>query len=353
MIEPKGHPPRVALPPLTTEDIQTCLGALLDTLVEARRAMGGVGPSDEGPFRAYLDAFWLRPETAVVQTLQARALSRYLDPPPASDFVDVGCGDGIHASLLFGWRFAEDFDAFQHLQPDAADIFDSRPQAGFAAPLVRPGTPVPLGVDIKASSVERTRALRTFAAVVRADATCLPIADGSIRTLHSNAIANLEDGVLDRSLRECARVLKPGGIALLASATESYPTALYYGPRSRAAAARGQMALASRLDSLDRGRSRGLLRARSEPEWRARLEQVGLVYEESVPCVPVPVLTFWDTGLRPFAPWLSRWAQAGRGTPVGLALKRGVVHALGALLSPLLQESVAAPTFRIVVARKP
>lgn len=332
-------------------DLHASLTALLQTLGGAYRVAPGLPQSGDELFRAYLNAFWLRPETAVVQTLQARALAPLLASRPVPGFCDLGCGDGIHTSLLFGWRFAEEFDAFQALNLEAADVFDAPPAPGFRAEIAREGMPVPLGLDLKLSSVARAGRLGSFASVLQCDAARLPLRDGSLALIHSNALANLGDPAMDAALRECARVLAPGGSLLLASASSSYPEALYYGPRLRSAGADRELA---RLQRLDGGRSRGLLRPWSEADWARRLASAGLRFELGTPCVPPEVLGFWDTGLRPYLRDLVRWTRGIADRRAFLELKRASIEVLERLLLPLLEAPLErAGTFLIVAARKP
>lgn len=61
--------------------------------------------------RAHLDAYWLRPESALWDCIAARSLSRALNGP--SDIVEVGIGNGFFSFLLFGCRFSAEFDWFQ------------------------------------------------------------------------------------------------------------------------------------------------------------------------------------------------------------------------------------------------
>jgi SAM-dependent methyltransferase len=342
-LSPRAEPP-------SPEDLRTCLDALLETTLEARRTSTDGQPDDL--LHAYASAFWLRPETAVTQAVEARLLAPILQKSE-TPILDVGCGDGIHASLLFGWRFEGGFDAFQQVDPAKSDMFDSAPAHGLEVAIARQGRLIDCGVDIKGSIVARARALGTFREAREADATALPFADGSFATVHSNAIANLDDRVLDAILAECARVLRPGGTLVLVSAAEGYADALYYHPRARRLEAEGRRAEAERFRRLDRGRSGPLIRSRTLESWRRRLEQAGLAYEGGPLYLSPALLRFWDTGLRPFAAVLAPWAESLRRTEAFVDTKRGIVAAVEALLAPVATEGERADgTFRIIRARK-
>lgn len=83
-----------------------------------------------------------------------------------------------------------------------------------AAEATRRGARV-MAVDFSSGMLRRARARRIGCELVRGDALSLPLADASVDAVVSGfALRNFVD--LDTALRECARVLRPGGrIALL------------------------------------------------------------------------------------------------------------------------------------------
>src|SRR6185503_2184620 len=135
-------------------------------------------PLDGGLWRAYLNAFWLRLETALVvyaEALALRALAASEGP-----WLDLGCGDGIHAAIYSGWRFDDEFDSFSSLDLNAADIYNHFDPNRFSLEIKERGRPIDFGVDIKGTAVARAKALGAFKSVAQADATSLPFKDCSV-----------------------------------------------------------------------------------------------------------------------------------------------------------------------------
>ncbi len=116
----------------------------------------------------YATAPWLALLRAV-EVEHFRTVRRACDPPA----LDLGCGDGIVASLAFEAR-------------------------------------IDIGIDKDEASLKQATTRGAYRSVVMANATRLPFADEVFRTVYSNgAMEHMDelDGVLD----EVARVMAPGG----------------------------------------------------------------------------------------------------------------------------------------------
>ena len=72
----------------------------------------------DGIYHELVCLHWLRPESALLRFLEARILlgfrKKYLKWP----LLDLGCGEGLFASILFGARVNKKYDAFE-----AVDFF--------------------------------------------------------------------------------------------------------------------------------------------------------------------------------------------------------------------------------------
>src|SRR5436190_19003610 len=144
---------------LTEQDRRDCLQALFEVL--SRIPSASTQPAiDEELWQAYLSAFWLRPETAVILYAEAqaiRALAHYEGP-----WLDLGCGDAIHTALYSGWRFDESFDAFQSLDLSAPDIYNHFNPEEFSVHITQRGNFIAHGIDIKPTAIARAKALAIF-----------------------------------------------------------------------------------------------------------------------------------------------------------------------------------------------
>jgi SAM-dependent methyltransferase len=327
---------------LDEEDLSVCRSALMRVLAEetapgpARR-----GVEDEALWRAYLSAFWLRPETALILYAEAMAV-RGLGREEAGPWVDLGCGDGVHAALMGGWEFGREFDAFQSLDLGARDIYHHWDPSRFAVQVARKGGVVDHGFDIKPTAVARAKALGVFSDVRCADACRLPVGDGSAGTIFSNMLRDLGQP-LPAALRECRRVLREDGRLLLSAMTPEYVRSLYFVNAARDAEEAGDREMAARLLRLDRGRSVFCQRQLTTEQWRDLLGEAGLKLVDAIPIVSPGVIRFWDIGLRPFSTALLRqreqWAHSGTLEEV----KGPVVDLIAAQLAPLVAKLNEGP----------
>lgn len=305
-----------ALGEITAVDQAMCLRALAAVVAESPVVVSSGTDADSELFNAYLSALWLRPETALIQYAEARGVRKLLADGVIREgvWMDLGCGDGIHAALSAGWRFSFDFDAFQSLDLAGRDLFDRFEPSEFSARVTHRGRLIEWGVDIKTTAVARSLALGAFSRVEQADATHLPATDESVGVIFSNMLRDLGP-TLPAALHEARRALTPGGSLVLSAMTPAYRESLYFAPAASHAEREGQRGQAEALVRLDRGRSVFCRQQLSPAQWHTLLDQAGLELVHTEPLVGSAVIRFWDVGLRPFsvpiAKRVNQWRERG------------------------------------------
>jgi len=172
---------------------------------------------------------------ALLRSVECRLLARYRYDRP---ILDVGCGDGHFASVLF---------------PDGVDA----------------------GIDPSPASISEARRRGVFRDLKVASACALPFPDESFASIVSNCVLeHIPD--LDGALSEIARVLKPGGLFVLTVPSPNYERFLL-----------GSSVLRSLgLSSLSRAYGRFMTRIsyhyhyHGPEEWQRRLAACGLQVRE-------------------------------------------------------------------------
>jgi SAM-dependent methyltransferase len=341
----------VPLHELTDPDRRQCLAALFEVLAQASSAPAQSATIDADLWQAYLSVFWLRPETALILYAEARALHA-LNLSASIPWLDLGCGDGIHAALYSGWRFDPTFDAFASLDLAAPDMYNRFDPTQFSVRIERAGRRVDHGIDIKSTAVARAQALGIFDHVHQADATALPLPEASIGVIFSNMLRDLGDP-LPAALKECRRVLTDDGVLLLSAMTPAYAPSLYFAPAARQAEAQGDTERASQLLKLDRGRSVFCQRQLTTDQWQHLLSAAGLRLHAVHPIVGDRAIRFWDIGLRPFIHALLAQRQSWQTANVLREVKPSLLAGLNYLLQPLLDSlTQGTPCMQLLEVRK-
>jgi len=167
----------------------------------------------------------------IMRSIEARILSEVRFPRPV---LDVGCGDGHFASVLF---------------PEGTDV----------------------GLDPGLSDVSEARRRGVYRLVVGADSGDMPFADAVFGSVFSNCVFE-HIPEIEKTIAEIARVLKPGGVFATTLISESFSELL---TNERAWARLGLKRLhRAYLDWFNR---KSIHHHFDPPEvWKRRFERVGL-----------------------------------------------------------------------------
>lgn len=255
---------------------------------------------------SFLNAYWLRPETALWRTVDVEAMKNFRFVSPS---LDLGCGDGTFSFLRGGGELEERFDVFEvgnlnkfYANVDVYDTFDENSEVKItkAAEYM-----IDVGMDHKQNLMNKAARLGLHKKFVQADANKpLPFENESFQTIFSNIIYWLDNPA--SVFKEIYRILKPGGKCCVMLPNTLYlESSFYY-----------QLSLKAKrkefdfLQLIDRGRvSDNLKIVNSRQGWQAIIEQAGLVVEDCIPHISKTLIQIWDIGLRPIFPMLKKMVQ--------------------------------------------
>jgi SAM-dependent methyltransferase len=262
-------------------------------------------PSSRRILRELLNAYWLRPETALWRSLDIHAMRAFSFRSPS---LDLGCGDGLFSFIRAGGRLDSSFDAFQSVASmerffKNADVYDS---AAAVSPKVagRPSYRIDVGFDHKPNLLAKAAGLGFYRSLKHGDANKrLPFADASFKTVFSNIVYWLDEP--DRVFAEINRILRPGGRCCLMLPNETLPQFSFY-QRYYASTKDRRFKF---LELLDRGRlSDNIKQAKSEAQWRKIIARAGLTVISRSGHLSKTTVEMWDIGLRPLFPVLHKMA---------------------------------------------
>jgi SAM-dependent methyltransferase len=255
-------------------------------------------------FDQLLNAYWLRPETALWRYIDIRSMAGFEFTSPSLDF---GCGDGMFSFIRSGGEFAPTFDVFKATanldkffeQHDVYDAFDPS-----ISPTVttHPGYRIDVAFDHKQNLLKKAATLGLYEEFKVGDGNKpLPFKDESFSTIFSNIVYWLDDPA--RVLMELHRILKPGGRVCLmlpdAALLEfSFYNSLYVKTGDQKWAF---------LEKLDRGRlANDIKQAKSGAQWEKLFDGSGLRVHRHSRHLSKPVVQLWDIGMRPLFPVLMK-----------------------------------------------
>jgi hypothetical protein len=256
---------------------------------------------DDFNVRAHLNAYWLRPEAALWDCIAARYLGVALKG--RSDIVEVGIGNGFFSFLLFGGRFAPEFDWFYSVDTrgfrNHADIFDHDSEISLDRFVTKaPDIRLRLGLDHKQTLLNQAARLGLVDELVQHDCNQPLPAGRTYQTAYSNMLYWLIDPI--GAMHNIAQVLESGGQLITV-----FPNSDFY--RSCASYVRKDPL----WKLLNRGRASHIMWYMDIPEFEHRIQDGGIFELKSATRYLAPLtLKTWDVGLRSLSVPLIKMANS-------------------------------------------
>jgi len=240
-----------------------------------------------------LNQYWFAPPVALWRAIELRVLAAETFPRP---LLDLGCGDGLIAQVLF-----------------AGEV------------------PVEAGFDPWLDQVRKAPASGAYRHVQQARGDAMPYPDATFAAVFSNSVLeHIPD--LDPVLREAARVLRPGGRFLVTAPSDAFRR-LLAGYRDRVAVGdlEGAEAYASAIDQrLEHHRYP------TPAQWAEMFERAGMRLMRARYYIPTEVEALWDRanatyGIHTNGAPLYRWLASPRLRKLGYQalVRRWAVRTLG------------------------
>lgn len=259
-------------------------------------------------FRRFLNAYWLRPETAMWRALDVESMRNFQFVSPS---LDLGCGDGTFSFLRAGGEFKDTFDVFLDIDNldnfyNNVDVYDSFNNiTGEQYCAKGPDYVIDIGLDHKWSLMSKASGLQLYGKFIEADANKkLPFENESFQTIFSNIIYWLDKP--SDVFKEIYRVLKKGGKCCVMLPNTVYLEASFYYSLYKKEG-RNEFKF---LELIDRGRMQDNLKiVKSYDGWKQIIEETGLKIVECIPHLSKTLIQIWDIGLRPIFPMLKRMTE--------------------------------------------
>jgi SAM-dependent methyltransferase len=289
----------------------------------------------QAKFEQLLNAYWLRPETALWRALDIRAVDGFQFESPS---IDIGCGDGLFSFIRAGGTMGPDFDAFKFLTNldkffDNVDIYDAfqKPLTSYEV-LTKPLYSIDIGFDHKESLLNKASILNLYKETILGDASVkLPFENEKYKSIFSNIVYWLDEPF--SVISEISRILHPQGKVCLLLPNETLPDYSFY---NQLYIENGNPKWAF-LEKIDRGRfSNNIQQAKSKSEWENIFSQAGLKVVNHKNYLSKTTVQVWDIGLRPLFPVLKLMTDSIKPQEI-LLIKKQWIDTIRMFLEPLIE----------------
>lgn len=279
--------------------------------------------------RPHLEAYWLRPECALWDTIAARHLSEVLQGKDG--ILELGIGNGLFSFLMLGGRITPEFDWFRNVNTagfwDQADIFNH--DAGVAIDQCiaeAPTTRISIGVDHKASLLSQTARLGFVDQLIEHDCN-QPLPSLSFSRVYSNMLYWLTDPL--SVIHNIGLSLPTGGELVTVFPNQDFYVACESYRRDEPI-----------WKLLNRGRAGHIMWHMEPDEFRREMERAGQFEIRVIDRYLSPLtLKIWDIGLRPLSVPLIKMANS-LPAPDRLAVKAEWCDTVEKLAGPLLEHEM-------------
>jgi SAM-dependent methyltransferase len=257
--------------------------------------------SDKFDLAPHLSAYWLRPESALWDTIAARRIGDEL--AGRQDIVEVGIGNGFFSFLMLGGRFKSAFDWFYSVDTagfwQQSDIFDHDSGLSLSDFIeTGPRTRIKVGLDHKQALLNQAGRLGFVDRLLAHDCNQPLPPMQPTSTIYSNILYWL-NSPLD-ALHQIGESLTQGGVFVAV-----FPNRAFY----EACASYTASDNLSRL--INRGRAKHIMWHMDLPEFEREVDRRGVFEVASARRYLAPkILKIWDLGLRPLSVPLIKMANS-------------------------------------------
>ena len=281
---------------LTKKDLAVCFDSFLEVISKKRKQLFK-NKELQQTYDELLSINWLRPESALFRFVETEILFAIKNKCLKYPMLDMGCGDGLFTSILFGGKINKKYDAYSAIDFSQKDIYNNfrKIPADF---FEKKPSRIGFGLDIKKNSALMASALKVYDQVKTGDARKLPFGNESVNSVFSNMIDDIKNEDLITVFKEANRVLKPNGCLIFTTPTERFKEFLFYRNKAEAAIKKGNKADYARFMELDRGRS--FWESRPMNLWNTIFKETSFEMVGYTEYGNSDFVQFWDTGFRPF-----------------------------------------------------
>lgn len=336
---------------LNRKELSVCLDSFLEVLNKTKKPLFE-NEELEQVYDQFFSLYWLRPGSALLRFIESKILFSFKDRYLKYPTLDLGCGDGLFTSILFGARLNKKYDGFEAVDFSKKEIYDTFQKLPDNLFVKKP-RPVGFGVDIKENAVKKAKDLAVYDEVKIGDVREVPFESESVNSVFSNMIDDIERKDLPLVFKEVHRVLKKDEHFIFTTPTENFREFLFFYNKAQDFKKQGDEENYRLFLGLDRGRSEWEPTSRSF--WTELAQKTSFELVEYIEYGNKNLLQLWDTGLRPFFYYLMKQRNFLRKKGLNLSVKRIYLEIMKPWLLKFTKNQIAPEgggSFAVIVFKK-
>jgi SAM-dependent methyltransferase len=254
--------------------------------------------------KGFTDLYWLKPVDIVWDAVNAYLIKQSIKDDQV--LLDLGCGDGLYAALMFGGELPIDYDRFVSVIPENQAIGENQEGDIYSKPkpITRlqkmPSRRIDYGLELKNHHLEIARSLDIYDNLIEGRMEEFEMEDDLVDLVYSIFAFYWGDD-LDAQIKEVHRVLKDDGEFIVNLPTEH----LYDMHLCKKMVDDPNISeeLRTFYDTMDGGRRHLTSRyGKSKDEWKDFFSDNSFEVTEIIPIVNEVMFTLQDISQRPFLP---------------------------------------------------
>lgn len=251
---------------------------------------------------SFSELYWLKPVDIVCDAVTAYHIQRMIKNDDIT--LDLGCGDGLFSTLMFGGRLPIEYDRYLNVKPQhqkmgenqEADIYSSPMKVKYLSE--KPYRKINFGLDLKDYHIDVAESLGTYEKLIKGSFENIPLENERVDKVFS-AFAFYWGDDLPQQTNEVFRVLKKGG-EFIVNLPSEYLYNLHIAKKLSEEKGHSEN-FKYFMEDLDGDRRDFVCRhAKSIDEWKAFFEKFGVI--EVIPVFNEIMFVLQDISQRPFLP---------------------------------------------------
>jgi SAM-dependent methyltransferase len=265
-----------------------------------------------GLLKTFSELYWLKPVDIVWDSVNAYHIQKMIGND--ENILDLGCGDGMYATLMFGGKLSKDYDRFLNVNPVNQAIKENQFGDIYSNPVINenvlarsPRRKINVGLELKTHHIRVAESLGVYDQIIKGKFEEFTW-DGKAFDKIFSIFAFYWGDDLASQFRQVRTVLDKDGEFIVNLPSEHLFD--LHAAKKMSEEKSASPLMKDYFDRLDGGRRELTSRyGRTVKEWEKTFDENGFEIVETIPIVNELLFTLQDVAQRPFLPMFFKMAD--------------------------------------------